>query len=121
MSDQTSELPISLRRMVRRINSWLNRRQKRKPKVWLVRVRCALDNFWLRFYRMPRTEHTLQWAERNHARIINVKPPWCAPYQTAFIDRCNRDPEFKRRMEHAVSEGRRIIASWYPPNGKGQR
>jgi hypothetical protein len=41
-------------------------------------MRCAFDNLWLRFYRMKRTEQTLQWAERNHARIINVKPPWRA-------------------------------------------
>ena len=29
----------SVQRMVRRADSWLTRRQKRNPKVWLVRVR----------------------------------------------------------------------------------
>ena len=41
------------------------------------------------------------------------------PFQRAFLDRCERDVGFRRRMEHARCEGRRILAAWYPPNATG--
>ena len=85
--------------LVRLVRSWLIRRQKRKPKVWLVRVRVAFDNLWLRFYRMPRTEWTMQWAERNHARIINVKPPWRAVWKPKWS--CPK-PRLKNRASQTA-------------------
>lgn len=37
--------------------------------------------------------------------------------QIVFRNRCKHDPEYKCRMEHYASKGRRIAALWYPPNG----
>lgn len=65
--------------MISQLKRYLNRwrmakllRQKREPFNFVVRMNVACISFWQKFHSMPRSKFALDWAERNHARLIKV-------------------------------------------------
>jgi hypothetical protein len=74
-----STIPATLpfwKRIKRRMVATCMRYEKQTPRIWSLRLNRVFFQFWNRFGKMPVSEKSMQWAERNMLRITKVKPPW---------------------------------------------
>lgn len=65
-----------MKTLLRRYQSWKIRKYKENGMYWLERRQKTFEHLWLSFFKMERNKKSLNWLERNHNRIMNVKPPW---------------------------------------------
>lgn len=59
----------------RRLHRWKMARllrKKREPFNLVLRLSWAFHGFWAKFHSMPPSQFALDWAERNHGRLIKV-------------------------------------------------